>query len=245
MQSPRPVFLLVLASLLCLCGVPSHAELVILTDGNVMKVKAYELDGEQVRLTMAYGGRMTMPIGRIERVIDDEVVPPPPAPPAAEAAVAATAAAVGLPPAIELRFNEAQPMPPGPYGETIYKLAREHQVNPQIVAALIRQESSFNRRAVSHKGARGLMQLMPATAIRFGVTKDKLFDPEHNLQAGIRYLSWLVDQFPNDLARVLAAYNAGENAVIRYGGIPPYKETRNYVKRIFTNLGLPIAELSL
>ncbi|HVS01069.1 MAG TPA: lytic transglycosylase domain-containing protein [Thermoanaerobaculia bacterium] len=243
MQSPR-FTLLALALLLCLCSVPARAELVILTDGNTMKVAAYELAGEQMRLTMFHGGRMTLPIGRIERVIDDEVEPLAPEPPAVEAAIA-TAAAVGLPPAIELRFSETQPVPPGPYGDTIYKLAREHQVNPQIVAALIRQESGFNRRAVSHKGARGLMQLMPATAQRFGVTKDKLFDPEHNLQAGIRYLSWLVEQFPNDLARVLAAYNAGENAVIRYGGIPPYRETRNYVKRIFTNLGLPVAELSL
>jgi soluble lytic murein transglycosylase-like protein len=84
---------------------------------------------------------------------------------------------------------------------------------------------------------------MPATAIRFGVRKERLYEPEHNLEAGVRYLSWLLDQFPNDLAKVLAAYNAGENAVIRYQGIPPYKETRNYVKRIFGTLGLTIAEL--
>ncbi|HEX6863078.1 MAG TPA: lytic transglycosylase domain-containing protein, partial [Thermoanaerobaculia bacterium] len=97
--------------------------------------------------------------------------------------------------------------------------------------------------AVSHKGARGLMQLMPATAQRFGVRKEQLFDPKHNLEAGVRYLSWLMDQFPTDLAKILAAYTAGEGAVARYKGIPPYRETQNYVRRIFTNLGLAITDL--
>ena len=84
------------------------------------------------------------------------------------------------------------------------------------------------------------MQLMPATAERFGVHHQELFDPVQNLEAGSRYLSWLVEQFPNDLAKVLAAYNAGENAVTRYGGVPPYRETRGYVRRIFANLGLAL-----
>ncbi|HYU31528.1 MAG TPA: lytic transglycosylase domain-containing protein, partial [Thermoanaerobaculia bacterium] len=166
-----------------------------------------------------------------------EVVPAPPAPEVAAAAADAPA------PPIPLRFADDQPVPDGPYGGLIYETAKRHSVNPQIVAALIRQESAGNRRAVSRKGARGLMQLMPATAIRFGVGKEHLFEPEQNLEAGVRYLSWLVDQFPNDLAKVLAAYNAGENAVVRYQGIPPYRETRSYVKRIFGTLGLTIAEL--
>ncbi len=131
----------------------------------------------------------------------------------------------------------------GPYGDLIFETAKRHRVNPQVVAALIRQESAGKPRAVSHKGARGLMQLMPATAERFGVRKEKLFDPKENLEAGVKYLSWLLEQFPNDLARVLAAYNAGENAVLRYGGIPPYRETRNYVKKIYGTLGLTIQGL--
>ena len=208
----------------------------MLTDGNVLKVTAYEAMGEQASLTLSFGGRMTLPIERVERVVDDEVVP---APPVAEVATAPEAPA----PPIPLRFTEDQPVPEGPYGALIYETAKRHSVNPQIVAALIRQESAGNRRAVSPKGARGLMQLMPATAIRFGVRKEHLFEPEHNLEAGVRYLSWLLDQFPNDLAKVLAAYNAGENAVARYQGIPPYKETRGYVKRIFSTLGLTISEL--
>jgi hypothetical protein len=225
-------------------ALPARAELVVLTDGRVMKVAQFDADGEDARLTFSSGGRMTMPLLLVERVVEDEVEEPEPEPPAATEAQAALTAmtAAGSAP-LPLRFDESQKVPDGPYGEMIYEAARRHSVNPQVVAALIRAESAGNRRAVSHKGARGLMQLMPATAQRFGVRKENLFDPKHNLEAGIRYLSWLIDQFPNDLAKVLAAYNAGEGAVARYGGIPPYRETRTYVRRIFSTLGLTIAEL--
>ncbi len=217
---------------------PARAELVVLTDGRYLKVKSYEVAGEQARLDLYRGGRMTLALDRVERIVDDEYVPPPPPDPVVE--VVAEAVETGL---IPLRFEESQPVPEGPYGSLIYETAKRHQVNPQVVAALIRQESAGKVRAVSHKGARGLMQLMPATAQRFGVRKDQLFEPKHNLEAGVRYLSWLMDQFPNDLAKILAAYNAGEGAVARYKGIPPYRETQNYVRRIFTNLGLAITDL--
>jgi hypothetical protein len=240
-HTPRPALLLpsALAALfLGLCGAGSaRAELVILTDGNVMKVAAYEVDGEQARLTLGRGGRLTLPITRIERIVDDEIVPQP------EPVPEVTAEAEAVASLIPLQFDESQPVPPGPYGPLIYETARKHSINPQIVAAMIRQESAGNARALSHKGARGLMQLMPATAERFGVRRERLYDPAQNLEAGVRYLSWLLDQFPNDLAKVLAAYNAGEGTVARYQGIPPYKETRNYVRRIFTTLGLAVAEL--
>ncbi len=216
---------------------PAHAELVILEDGNVMKVAAFEADGDLARLTFPHGGRITMPITRVERVVDDEVEPEPETPPAPVLAEVQEAP-------VPLRFEEAQAkVPEGPYGPLIFEAARRHSVNPQVVAALIRAESAGNPRAVSHKGARGLMQLMPATAQRFGTRKEKLYDPKENLEAGIKYLSWLVEQFPNDLSKVLAAYNAGENAVLRYGGIPPYRETRNYVRRIYSTLGLTVTGL--
>ncbi len=236
-MKPNPLALVVL--LLTLGGAAvARAELVVLTDGNVLKVKAFEAVGEQAWIPLPVGGRMTVPIERVERVVDDEVVPEPPAPPVAEAVAEAP------PPPIPLRFAEDQPIPEGPYGAIIYDAAKRHSVNPQIVAAVIKAESAGNRRAVSHKGARGLMQLMPATAIRFGVRKERLFEPQHNIEAGVSYLSWLVDQFPNDLAKVLAAYNAGENAVLRYQGVPPYRETQGYVKRIFSTLGLTVAAVT-
>jgi hypothetical protein len=219
---------------------PARAELVVLVDGRIMKVEAFEAVGDIARLTYPSGGRMMMPIERVERVVDDEVVYVPEPTPEVVAAVPENKNAAPIP----LHFDEnLAKVPDGPYGDLIFETAKRHKVNPQVVAALIRQESAGKVKAVSHKGARGLMQLMPATAARFGVRKEKLFDPKENLEAGVKYLSWLLEQFPNDLARVLAAYNAGENAVIRYGGIPPYRETQNYVRKIYGTLGLTIQGL--
>ena len=95
----------------------------------------------------------------------------------------------------------------------------------------MRQESQFDRAAVSHAGARGLMQLMPATAARFGVTN--IFDPRQNIDAGVKYMRWLLDTFGGDVVLALAGYNAGEGAVMKYGrNVPPYRETQEYVRRI-------------
>jgi soluble lytic murein transglycosylase-like protein len=118
------------------------------------------------------------------------------------------------------------------YDAIIDRYAVKHGVDPVLVRAVIQVESNFNPRCVSHKGARGLMQLMLGTAKRFGVRD--IFDVEQNIQGGIRYLAVLLEMFPDDLSRALAAYNAGENAVIRNGGIPPYEETMTYVKRALT-----------
>jgi len=219
----------------------AHAELVVLTDGSTLKVEAFEVsEDDRAELTFSHGGRLTLPIDRVERVVDDEVEEPempvvaigPPPPPNQPAE-----------PTVALAFEEGQQIPVGPYGTQIFAAGRKHQVNPNVIAALIRAESSGNPRAVSRKGARGLMQLMPATAKRFGVRTDRLFEPEQNLEAGVRYLKFLIEQFPGDLARVLAAYNAGEQAVQRYGGVPPYRETRGYVRRIYTFLGLAVGKL--
>ena len=217
---------------------PARAELVILVDGNVMKAADFEAVGDQARVTLPSGGRVTLPIDRVDRVLDDEYTPPPPPPP-----VTAVAAVEAAKPPMLLKFEESQKVPDGPYGKLIYEAARRHSFNPQVVAALIGAESAGNPRAYSRKGARGLMQLMPSTAQRFGARLEKIYEPKENLEAGISYLSWLAEQFPNDLSKVLAAYNAGENAVVRYGGIPPYRETRDYVKRIYTTLGLAIGKM--
>lgn len=104
-------------------------------------------------------------------------------------------------------------------------------VDPLLLYSVMHQESSFKAHAVSHKGARGLMQLMPGTAIRFGVTN--IFDPKQNIEGGARYLRFLTNRFNGDLSLVLAGYNAGEGAVEKYGWrIPPYAETQEYVRRI-------------
>lgn len=137
-----------------------------------------------------------------------------------------------------VKVNEALGMPQSPYGKIIYDIAVRHSINPHLVAALIHVESAFNPRAVSRKGAYGLMQLLPETARRFGLTRKKdLFNPKKNLEAGVRYLAWLADRFGGDAEKILAAYNAGEGAVERFGGIPPYQETQSYVQKIFGLLG--------
>jgi soluble lytic murein transglycosylase-like protein len=118
------------------------------------------------------------------------------------------------------------------YAAMIREAAKRHSVSPALVEAIARVESGFNSRAVSHKGARGLMQVMPATGRRFGVRSDRLFDPEHNLNAGVAYLAWLSKRYRGDLDLITAAYNAGEGAVDDYGGIPPYRETRDYVRKV-------------
>ena len=118
------------------------------------------------------------------------------------------------------------------YDRIIERYSDEHGVDPTLVRAVIQVESNFDPKCVSVKGARGLMQLMPATAKRFGVTS--VHDPEQNIRGGVRYLAYLTELFNGDLRRVLAAYNAGEGAVMRYGGIPPYTETSNYVVKALT-----------
>ncbi|MFO1189608.1 MAG: lytic transglycosylase domain-containing protein [Alphaproteobacteria bacterium] len=107
---------------------------------------------------------------------------------------------------------------------------RRYRLDPALVLAVISVESSFRPDAVSAKNAQGLMQLIPATATRFGVRD--AFDPEENLRGGMAYLRWLLDHFAGNVQLAVAAYNAGENAVERHRGVPPYAETRAYVKKI-------------
>lgn len=117
------------------------------------------------------------------------------------------------------------------FDRMVLESAARNGLDPNLIIAVMRQESGFNPRAVSPKGARGLMQLMPATARRFGV-KD-IFDPAQNIEGGARYLRFLLDMFNGDLELALAGYNAGENAVINFGyRVPPYRETRYYVKNV-------------
>lgn len=216
----RPLLVLVLVLSWAL---PSDAELVVFSSGHVLKIDDLQVTGETMRLFLSSGGSLVVPLSVIEHVVDDELVDEPESLPDIH------------PPMV---FSDSSEVPDTPYGDLIYDAARRYGMNPDLVAAMVRAESAFDTRAVSHKGARGLLQLMPATALRFGVSPESLFDPQQNLGAGVSYLKWLSERYPETPSLVLAAYNAGEGNVDRYGGVPPFRETRNYIRRIYSSLGL-------
>jgi hypothetical protein len=120
-----------------------------------------------------------------------------------------------------------------PFGELIYAKAKKYDVDPALVAAVIEQESRFKPRARSHVGAKGLMQLMPRTGRWMGARD--LYSPEQNIDAGVKYIKYLDKRFNGDLKKIIAAYNGGEGNVKRYNGIPPFRETRQYVKKVMKN----------
>ena len=128
---------------------------------------------------------------------------------------------------------------PKPIVDLVNRIAREYQVPAALVIAIIQAESNYDVVAVSPKNAQGLMQLIPETALRFRVKN--VFDPAQNVRGGVAYLRWLLAYFQGEVALVAAAYNAGERSVERYLGVPPYEETRAYVRRILASVG-PVAQ---
>jgi soluble lytic murein transglycosylase-like protein len=143
-----------------------------------------------------------------------------------------------LKPVPRMRGGPAQrstTLPATPYDPYIEMVARDNGVDPSLVKAVALVESGFNPRAKSSKGAQGLMQLMPATAAQYGVTNIR--DPYQNLSAGAKHLRGLLDLYDGDVTLALAAYNAGSGAVTRYGGVPAYAETQDYVKKVQTKMG--------
>lgn len=205
-----------LCAALILAATPAAGQyLAVFVDGRVLPVVGASLHDERtVRLALPGEGYLDIPAARLEAVVEayvepeGEPIPPPPC-----------------------RVDwEEQALPEGtPFGREIEAAAKAAGVHPWLVAAVVEAESRFDPWAVSRVGARGLMQLMPAVWIPAG-----LVNPHHvqdNLRVGSAYLKRLADRFGN-LPLALAAYNAGPSTVERYGGVPPYRETRNYVRRI-------------
>ena len=204
----------------------ARGELIVFEDGRVVKAAGYRLDSAQdeLEIRLPGGGSYVVDLGRVERIVDDEVV-------VSSVAVEDLRPRPAAP--YDLSFSDSRrPLFRTAYDGLIEKAAKAENLDASFVSALIRAESNYEPRAVSRKGARGLMQLMPATAKRLSVGKP--FDPESNVRGGVRYLRELVDRFGHRPDLVLAAYNAGEGAVEQYGGVPPYRETVAYVDRIMT-----------
>jgi hypothetical protein len=191
----------------------ASAEIVEFTSGRTLSVKSHRIDGSLAVLVLRSGGEVTCDASLIALVRPDEV-PYPEQP---------------------LGASEDEHDPPSTrYSDAIQAAADKYGLDPRLLIAVIQVESNFMHRARSPKGAMGLMQLMPATARQYAV--DDPFNPSANIEAGARHLKSLLDRF--DLRLALAAYNAGEGAVTRYGGVPPYPETREYVKRVLGLLRL-------
>ena len=210
-------FVLVSTTVCLVAASPARAELAIFAGGNTMSIKAHHMDGDSLVLSLRSGGHIICEPSMVVRFAPDEV---PSAEPQAEATAPLPKVNV-LPEAV-------------PFGEMIDSAAARHGVSAQLVRALIKVESDFQERALSPQGAMGLMQLMPDTARRFSVADP--YNPRQNIEGGIKYLKFLLKRF-STTALALAAYNAGESAVDRFRGIPPYVETHNYVRRILRIAG--------
>ena len=214
----------------------AHADIVVFKNGRTMSVTSCTVDADSAVMRLRQGGEVTFPASLIARVDPDEV--PYPEEPEAGGRQPGTGevAAVDpglLPiPASESRLSD-DVLALRPFAELISTVATAYNVDKRLVHAVIQQESNYQARARSKKGAKGLMQLMPATARQYGVRNS--YDPKANLEAGVRHLKDLMSRL--DLATALAAYNAGEGTIKRYGGLPPFPETQNYVRSILRRVG--------
>ena len=194
-------------------------DLAILRNGFSIRHERRETVGPVTRLYLGTGkDYVDIATAQIERFEKDQAL----------VVVPATVTAAASP--ISARLAKPQAAKPQDLKEVINAISDQHHLDPDFISSVIHAESGFNPRAVSPKGAQGLMQLMPGTASKLGVSN--AFDPRANVEGGTRYLSELLERYNFDVIKALAAYNAGPHRVQQYGGVPPYYETRTYVARI-------------
>jgi hypothetical protein len=215
---PNSSFLigLVIGAIVMAAPAQVTAKLAVFVDGRVLKVDDARLEGSEIVIDLKGGGTLRVSAVRVDRVIADEVVESETNPPFGELDCPASWSELELPEDL-------------PYRDSITSAARAADLDAWLVASVVHTESAFDPRAVSRVGAAGLMQLMPSAAAEHEVRD--VFDPADNLRGGAEHLRIMLDRFES-LPLALAAYNAGASTVARYKGIPPYKETRDYVRKV-------------
>jgi len=202
------------------------ADLAVLRNGFSIRHERRETVGSMTRLYLGTDkGYVDIATSQIER-FDKDLTP---------AVVSASVPAAAVPPTAapilaSSRLAKPQPLKPQELKEVINNISDRHHIDPDFISSVIHAESGFNQHAVSPKGAQGLMQLMPGTASKLGVSNP--FDPRANVEGGTRYLTELLERYNFDVIKALAAYNAGPLRVQQYGGVPPYRETQAYVASI-------------
>lgn len=243
----RPLALTALALTMAAAVSAALADVAYLRNGESIDIVTFRLEGEFVYLEMPGGGQVALPSSEVRQIRRTPAATPAPRP--APVLAPDNDDNDRLPPAAG---QDAEPSTTGSNGATLEALpagavfdpnelrklagrvARRHGLSEALVQAVVQVESRYDAFAVSPRGAMGLMQLMPQTARRFEV--DDAFDPVDNLNGGVRYLKELLERYRGETHLALAAYNAGEKAVERYGGIPPYRETMQYVDRVLSAL---------
>lgn len=193
--------LALVAAMLALVAQSARAEYVLLKSGQRLVVTGYQLVGDTYKFQLG-SGTAEVPASQVVSIEPEEV----------------------------FHAVPRSPLFDTPYSNLIVAASKHHGVDADLIVSVITAESKFNPKAISRKNARGLMQLLPETAARFGVKN--IFDPEENIEAGTRYLRELLDRYNNDLTLTLAAYNAGPQRVELYKSVPPYRETLSYVRRV-------------
>lgn len=220
-RSQRLLFSLLTSAMVLASASRMNAEVIVFANGRTMSVKEYRVNGDTITVTLRQGGQATFARSLVAMVRPDEFPDLLPDAPVTFAGVAAA---------------RRTPLEARPFAKLIESVSLKHGIDPALVHAVVEVESNYRASARSQVGARGLMQVMPATARDLGVkSAGLLFDPRQNLEAGVKYLKFLLERFDGDLPAALAAYNAGPAAVSRHDGIPPYPETRNYVRKVLSS----------
>ena len=214
-NSKFPIFL-VIGFIVMAAPALATAKLAVFVDGRVIKVDDARLEGSEIILDLKGGGTLKVSAVRVDRVIADEIEESNSVSPFAD-------------PDCPISWNDLELPEDLPFREPIASTARAANLDPWLVASVVQTESAFDPHAVSRAGAAGLMQLMPAAAAEHEV--HDIFNPADNLRGGVEHLRTMLDRFES-LPLALAAYNAGATTVTRYEGIPPYKETRDYVREV-------------